>query len=58
MDDGGMEYEVLNTPEKGRCHNCCALVSGDNGEWLCDEAGCDIHKIGNIECPEGLELED
>ena len=34
-----------------RCCDCCYLVEGDNGEWICDDCGLEIHKIGCSGCP-------
>ena len=33
-----------------RCRDCAYLVDGDNGEWLCDDCGKDIHTIPDEEC--------
>ena len=39
-----------------RCSDCCYLVEGDNGEWLCEncyygEDVKDIHDIADEDCP-------
>lgn len=37
------------TPEI-RCRGCAYLVEGDNGEWICDDCGKDIHDIVDEDC--------
>lgn len=41
---------ILNTREKRRCWDGCYLVEGDNGKWICDNVGKDIHDIPDSEC--------
>ena len=47
--DHGLEG-IFNTPQKQRCRDCCYLVEGDNGEWMCDGCGKDIRDIPDDEC--------
>lgn len=39
-----------------RCQDCCALVEGENGEWMCDELEKPCREIEH--CPEGAQLDD
>ena len=39
-----------------RCTDCACLVCGENGEWVCDEAGKPVTEIDT--CPEGMEVEE
>ncbi len=38
-----------------RCHDCACLVEGEDGEWVCDEAGMAVNDIGMDECPESFK---
>lgn len=35
---------------KERCKDCAYLIEGDNGEWICDDWGKDIHEVVNDDC--------
>ena len=41
---------IFNTPQKRRCRDCAYLVEADNGDWVCDDCGKEIHSIPNDEC--------
>lgn len=38
------------TKEMARCRDCAYLVEGDNGEWICDDCGKEIHTIADEDC--------
>ena len=40
----------MTTCEMIRCKDCMYLVEGDNGEWICDDCGKEIHSIPDDEC--------
>ena len=40
----------MTTAEMIRCKDCSYLVEGDNGEWICDDCGKDIHDIADDDC--------
>ena len=40
----------MTTYEMRRCRDCAYLVEGENGEWICDDCGKDIHDITDDEC--------
>ena len=42
--------ENKETKEMNRCRDCAYLVSGDNGEWICDDCCKEIHSISDDEC--------
>lgn len=42
--------DVFNTPQKRRCRDCCYLIEDDNGNWVCDDCGKEIHEIPDDEC--------
>ena len=42
--------ENKETKEMNRCRDCAYLVSGDNGEWSCDDCCKEIHSISDDEC--------
>ena len=46
------EEDEADDEAKSRCYDCACLVAGENGEWICDECGCDVHDVEG--CPEGL----
>lgn len=40
----------MTTKEILRCKDCFYLIEGDNGEWICDDCGKEIHSISDDEC--------
>lgn len=54
-DNGSTDTNYLSKAVKKRCSDCVCLITGEYGEWYCDEANqlCMAVK----KCPEGLELE-
>lgn len=40
----------MTTPEMVRCQDCAYLVEDDDGSWVCDDCGKDIHDIPDGEC--------
>ncbi len=40
----------MTTKEMTRCKNCCYLVEGDNGEWICDDWEKEIHEVSDEDC--------
>ncbi len=40
----------MTTKEMIRCKDCCYLVEGDNGEWICEDWEKEIHDIPDDEC--------
>lgn len=46
----GIKEDDMTTREMVRCKDCSYLVEGDNGEWICDDCGKDIHDIPDDEC--------
>ena len=49
-DNAIPENEIFNDDEKKRCRDCFYLVSGLNGEWICDNYSLDIHNVTNDMC--------
>ncbi|MBO7462012.1 MAG: hypothetical protein J6T96_05405 [Bacteroidales bacterium] len=43
MEDGLID-------ETERCKDCAYLVEDENGNWVCDDCGKDIHHISDEEC--------
>ena len=41
---------IFGTPQKKRCRDCGYLILSDDGKWICDDCGKDIHDIPNEEC--------
>lgn len=41
----------MTTKEMIRCKHCSYLIEDENGEWICDDCGKDIHDISDDECP-------
>lgn len=41
---------TVEDQRRERCRDCAYLVEGDNGEWICDDCGKDIHTIPDEEC--------
>ena len=35
---------------KNRCIDCCYLVEGENGAWICDDCGKNVESIPDDEC--------
>lgn len=44
------EVGGLTTPEMIRCKHCSYLVEDNDGNWICDDCGKEIHEIPNDEC--------
>ena len=40
----------MTSKEKLRCKDCMYLVEGEQGEWICDDCGKEIHQIPDDEC--------
>lgn len=40
----------MTTPEMIRCKDCSYLVEDENGNWVCDDCGLEIHKIADEDC--------
>lgn len=40
----------MTTKEMIRCKHCGYLIEGDDGNWVCDDWGKDIHEIPDDEC--------
>lgn len=38
------------TREMRRCRHCSYLIEDNNGNWICDDCGKDIHDIPDEEC--------
>ena len=49
-----MEDPIFNTPQKKRCRDCAYLIE-ENGKWVCDDCGKDIHDIPDNECSANQE---
>ena len=43
------EREGWDSAQK-RCSDCCYLVEDDNGRWICDNVGKEIHSVTDREC--------
>ena len=53
-DNGVTDINFLSKKVKERCNDCVCLVSGDNGEWVCDES--EQLCMAVVKCPEGVEF--
>lgn len=53
-DNGFTDTNFLTKAVKERCTDCASLVTGDLGEWVCDEAQQPCMAV--LDCPEGIEL--
>lgn len=40
----------MTTKEMVRCKDCAYLVEDENGNWICDDCGREIHEIIDDEC--------
>ncbi len=56
-ENGNYDYFPLATLEieaedntETRCADCAYLIEDDDGRWICDDCGRDIHDIPDDEC--------
>lgn len=40
----------MTTYEMCRCKDCAYLVEDENGNWICDDCGKNIHEIADEDC--------
>ena len=40
----------MTTYEMVRCKDCAYLIEDENGNWICDDCGLDIHEITDEDC--------
>ena len=40
----------MTTPEMIRCKHCAYLIEDENGNWICDDCGKEIHSISDEDC--------
>ena len=40
------------TREMRRCRHCSYLIEDNNGNWICDDCGKNIHDIPDEKCSE------
>ena len=40
----------MTTKEMIRCKDCGYLVENDNGDWICDDCGFEIHEVDDLNC--------
>lgn len=40
----------MTTKEMIRCKDCAYLIETDDGAWICDDCGKDIHDIKDEDC--------
>jgi DNA-directed RNA polymerase subunit RPC12/RpoP len=40
----------MTTPEMVRCKHCSYLVEDEDGNWVCEDCGLEIHEIEDEDC--------